>query len=290
MRRLASAAALLCALAVPPLSAQRAQTADVSATLDRVSEAVQTYFARAQSIICDETVRIQEIGADLLSGSSPARIVRNELRVSWQPAEDGETTAPPVVLRSLISVNGRPPRAKDQDKCFDPAASSPELLGELFLPENRAKFQVTGRPPGKVNGKRALVFDMVDLEKGPVFVEADENCAKFGKPGMTRSRVWVDAETYAVMRIEQSLTRPYDVTIPADRKTRRVARDLTVERSDHSITYKLVAFTDPDESILLPATFDTVQVLRNSAGSPRMRITSNFRNFRRFMTGGRIVQ
>jgi hypothetical protein len=53
--------------------------------------------------------------------------------------------------------------------------------------------------------------------------------------------------------------------------------------------YRRVTFSDPDESIMLPASMDTLTVIRN-AGTPRMRKTQNFRNYRRFMTGIRIVQ
>ena len=40
---------------------------------------------------------------------------------------------------------------------------------------------------------------------------------------------------------------------------------------------------------MLPATMSTVTVIRN-AGTPRLRTTQNFRNYRRFITGGRIVE
>jgi hypothetical protein len=55
-----------------------------------------------------------------------------------------------------------------------------------------------------------------------------------------------------------------------------------------SIRYKPVAFADPDETLLLPASIDSVTVIRNS-GVPRLRTTQTFANYRRYVTGGRLV-
>ncbi|MGC4085910.1 MAG: hypothetical protein QM736_28230 [Vicinamibacterales bacterium] len=288
MRRLGLAVALFVAAGTLSASAQRSAAPDVMDTVAHIGEYVQSYVSRAQSIICDEIVRVQELGYDLLGTSSPARVVVSELRVSWDAAPDGAMLAPQV-LRNLLTVNGRPPREKDLDRCFDPQASTPEMLGELFLPDNRSKFRFTARPSGKVSGRPALVIDVVDLQKGPVEMKATDDCVEFGKPGTMKWRVWVDPATYAVLRIDQSLNTLFDVTIPPNRKHRLPERDLLLERADTSVVYRQVTFTDPDETILLPATREAVQVIRNSP-SPRMRISSMYKNYRRFMTGIRIVQ
>lgn len=288
MRRLALIVSLALGLGATGASGQGKAPVDVSETVAKIGDYVQQYFSRAQSIIYDETVRVQYLGYDLMSLPEPPRTLVNELRVSWDAATNGGM-ASPVILRTPIKVNGRPPREKDRDKCFDPEASTPELLGSLFLPENRESFRYSGRPPGKLNGRPVVVLDAFEREQGQVWVESTEDCYKFGKPGNMKWRVWADAETLAVMRIDGSLTGFYDVTLPANRKERTPQRDITVERADVSIVYKPVRFTDPDESMLLPASRETVQVIR-SANAPRVRISSQYRNFRRFMTGGRIIQ
>jgi hypothetical protein len=282
--------ALVCAIVFGAVTAeaQKAPLANLEDTLTRVTAYLQDYFARAQSIVADETVRVQELGYDLLGASTPPRTLRNELRISWEPGEGGGITTPQV-LRDLISVNGRPPREKDRDRCFDPQAISPEILGSLFLPENRKQFSYKVGGNGKSNGRAAILLDIRDLETGPVEVESDENCSRFGKPGSTRWRAWIDAETYAVLRLDETLAMPYDVTIPANRALRTQRLDVMVERVDTTIVFKRVAFKDPDEFVMLPATRETVQVIRNSP-TPRMRTSYTYRNYRRFMTGGRIVQ
>ncbi|MGE3959450.1 MAG: hypothetical protein AB7H96_22235 [Vicinamibacterales bacterium] len=288
MRRLALLAALVLGLASPRLFAQKPPLPDVATTLDRVAAYLEAYFARAQSIVADETVRVQELNGDLLSAAAPPRILKNELRISWEPAPGGGISSPQV-LREPVSVNGRAPREKDQDKCFDPQAISPEILGSLFLPENRAQFTYRVTGTGRSNKRPAILLEIRDTDKGPVIVETNENCSRFGKPGSSRWRAWIDAETYAVLRLDESLAVAYDVTIPADRRLHTQQLEVTVERVDTSIVYRRVTFKDPDESVMLPASRETVQVIRNSP-TPRVRTSYTYRNYRRFMTGGRIVQ
>ncbi len=285
--RLAACVALLAGCLSVATSAQKAPPVDVDATVARVAEYVQHYFARAQSIICDETVRVQSLGYDLLGDQSPGRTLRSELRVSWEPDENGGLGTPQI-LRTLISVNGRRPRERDRDKCFDPQATSPEVLG-IFLPENQQQLTFKSAGRGKSNGRAALMIDVIDHEDGPVTVETNENCVRFGKPGGSWWRAWVDAETFAILRLDEHLSRPFDATIPADRKMGTPRIDAIIERVDTSITYRPVTFADPDETVLLPASKDTMQVIRNSP-SPRVRTTYTYRNYRRFMTSGRIVQ
>jgi hypothetical protein len=270
------------------LVAQKEPSITVEETLARVTEYLQGYLARAQSIICDETVRVQELGYDLLSSSFPARVLQNELRISWEPSEDGGISEPQI-LRNMISVNGRAPRPKDTDRCFDPKAISPEILSSLFLPENRTQFSFKVAGTGKSNGRQAIILEIRDTSTGPVEVSSDEHCSRFGKPGSSRWRAWVDAETFAILRLDESIVVPYDVTIPADKKLRTPRLNVTVERVDTTITYRRVEFKDPDETVMLPASRETVQVIRNSP-TPRMRTSYSYRNYRRFITAGRIVQ
>ncbi|HUR33511.1 MAG TPA: hypothetical protein VM032_06925 [Vicinamibacterales bacterium] len=287
MRRVAVCVALLLGGGSLTVTAQPKAAVDLSDTLARVAEYVQSYFARAQSIICDETVRVQALGYDLLSDLTPGRTLEHELRVSWEASADG-SLATPQVLRNLLRVNGRPPREKDRDKCFDPQATSPEVLG-IFLPENQKQltFRLANRT--RSGGRPAFLLEVRDREDGPVTVQANENCVRFGKPGGSWWQAWVDAETHAVLRLDEHLARPYDVTVPANPKLRTPRMDVMVERVDTSIVYRAVTFTDPDETVLLPASKESVQVIRNSP-SPRMRTSYTYRNYRRFMTSGRIVQ
>jgi hypothetical protein len=53
--------------------------------------------------------------------------------------------------------------------------------------------------------------------------------------------------------------------------------------------YRRATFTDPNETLMLPTTKQTMVVFRN-IGKDRVRTSQTFTNYRRFLTGGRVVQ
>jgi hypothetical protein len=287
MRRLALLAALLLGTDLAVVSAQKAPPVDVQGLLSHLADSVAAYYARAQSIICDESVWLQPLGSDLMSDSSPARRLLYELRISWEPPGDGGV-AEANVLRTLLRVNNRAPREKDRDACMDPKGTSPEPLA-MFLPENQGDYIFAAAGRGKVGSRPALMVDYRAKEIGPVTSTRKDDCFSIQLPGRTRGRVWVDEETTEVLRLDERLTGMVDVSVPPDPKRRGISELVVVERLDSSIVYRRVTFSDPDETVMLPASKETVTVIRN-AGTPRLRTTQSFRNYRRFITGGRIVQ
>ena len=96
---------------------QGAQSADdrpdLGALLARVADSVIDYYARAQSIMCLETVRLQSLGHDLMADSTPTRRLDYELRVAWDPAESGGKPEASVI-REIAAHSG----------CSHPAADA----------------------------------------------------------------------------------------------------------------------------------------------------------------------
>jgi hypothetical protein len=80
-----------------------------------------------------------------------------------------------------------------------------------------------------------------------------------------------------------------DVRIPKPLQKRGKPTDITYERMNSSVRYKRVAFTEPREELLLPASIETVQVHRSNTGVSRLRITQTFSKYRRFLTGSRLL-
>src|SRR5258705_13542987 len=100
---------LLICLAIVAVSAEvrsPAKAANLAGVLGRVADRLEEYYARAQSIICEEVVRLQPLGSDLLPDGSHVRELVYELRVSWEASADGQKPAAPTVLRHLITVDG----------------------------------------------------------------------------------------------------------------------------------------------------------------------------------------
>lgn len=293
MRRLALALALPLALyfAAAPLRGAEASAGDLDTVLRSVRAYLADYFARAQSIISDETVTIQAVGSDMMPEQLPVRVLRNELRVSWEPSPDSGVGSA-TVLRNLLSVNGRPPREKDRDKCFDPLATSPEILGELFPSQEQSMLKYKLVNSRKIRDRAALAIEIRDTETGPLKVSTrgeDDTCVTWSKPGAYWWRISVDAETYSILRLEEFSTGPLDVELPANRKLGLVARSIVMERTSSTTDYRMIRFSDPDELVMLPVSRQSVQMLRGVSGQ-NMRLSYSYRNYRRFMTGIRIVQ
>jgi hypothetical protein len=61
-----------------------------------------------------------------------------------------------------------------------------------------------------------------------------------------------------------------------------------MERWDSSIRFKRVSFEDPQETLVLPVSSSTLQITRG-AGTPRLRTSTQYQAYRRFITGGRIL-
>jgi hypothetical protein len=99
----------------------------------------------------------------------------------------------------------------------------------------------------------------------------------------------VDAGNHDVLRVERGLVGPVDVKVPAlIQRRHRLPSWVVIVREDVTIRYKTVAFSDPDEVMLLPESIDSFMVIRGGLASTRRNQT--FSDYKRFVTGGRVLQ
>jgi hypothetical protein len=135
-------------------------------------------------------------------------------------------------------------------------------------------------------------FATVDRRSKPELIEdpgGHEDCFDWIGHIATRGRIWVDAETYDVLRVERSLRGPVDVSVPwLIQRRYRLPGWVTIVRDDVTIRYRAVPFDDPDESLLLPESIHSFSVLRGGLRSTRRNQT--FTDYKRFVTDGRVVQ
>jgi hypothetical protein len=292
MIKLACAGAtFLMALGVCVSAEQRAHLIDLDGLLDRAAARVTEYFARAQSIVCLEKVSLQRLnfgwGAD-----GPARFVESELRLSWEPSPEDPTPKEARTLRQVLRVNGHPPRKKDSNNCTTPEQQDSEVQPlSILLPDSRVEhsFSYSGR--GVVEGREAVIVTFREKVKPSVdvsLVDDNENCISFDIDGGTQGKIWIDAETNEVLRLDRSLTGLVEIPLP--RKAQKIGLEhrWTMERWDSSIRFKPVKFDEPNETLILPVESTTLQVTRG-AGTPRLRTTTKYTSYRRFMTAGRLV-
>ena len=258
-------------------------TADTSVA--RVGDYVEKYYSRAQSIVVDEDVAIHNLGLDLRTEGFPRRLTY-EMRVEWDPDAPGDDQV--KVSRQLIAAYGRPPKRGDEPKCLDPRGTTPEPLAFL-LPEQREKFTFKAAGLTRIEGRAAMMIDYRSVKAEEPMMEWEEDCVHIELKGRARGRIWADPESAEILRLDDGMTGMVDINVPGKRQREWGTLYLTVERADTSIRYQRVQFTDPEETLLLPSSIDELTVIKGN-GTQRTRIVHTFRNYRRFVTGSRIVQ
>jgi hypothetical protein len=268
-------------------AAQPVAGAQLAETLARTARRVEDYYARARTLVSTERVRIQPLGTDLLPIGLGRRLLY-ELRVEWEPPAAGQPDGDAQVVRRLLSVNGRASRADGDPGCIDPSPVSPEPLA-IFRAAARHRYAFTWAGTSRTDGRDSVMLDYRHaMPADPEIVWKDE-CVSIDVPAKTLGRAWLDSETGEVLRLDERFDGQFDVPVPWKHQRAGSPALMTIIRNDTSIRYRRFAFSDPDETLLLPATIDTVSIIRN-AGSPRVRVTQTFSDYQRFRTDSRVVK
>ena len=265
---------------------------DVETVLARVGERIADYYRRAQNVICTEKTTVQPVGRDY-SPQGFARVTEYELRVETDT--DGDSLEAKVV-RELRRVNGKPPREKDKKDragCTDANPLSTEPLSFL-LPSHRSEYTFVSAGLGKGKDRNSLILEFVSAKpdgKGELSEDprGHADCFTWSLPVVVKGRVWVDASSYEVLRVEQRMAGMADLRVPAKlQRKHNLDNSVVVERHDTTIRYKTIPFQNPDEAMILPESIDTLIVVRGGLESMRSRQT--FTDYRRFLTAGRVVK
>jgi hypothetical protein len=274
-----------------------AQTTDVASVLARVGERVAEYYKKVQNIVCNEKSTVQPVASNMSTGFGGfARVTESELRIESETPGDGAGPAEATVVRTLLRVNGRPPREKDKHDaagCTDPNPLSPEPLAFL-LPANQGDYKFTFAGFGKGKESGAILIDFLSPgTRGDGKLVEDPNghddCFSWELPTAVKGRVWIDATTFDVLRVELHMVGPGSVRVSNEQQRKHMLPDyITIDRYDKTIRLKKAAFKDPDETMLLPESIESLILVRN--GLQSIRKEQRFTDYRRFLTGGRIVK
>jgi hypothetical protein len=268
---------LACALIVCGVDTRTQHSDDLARVLAGLAERTRLYYDRFVSIICTETVQIQNLSVNLAPVGRPRTTVY-ELSVSRDPTQKREGGF--RVERTLQSVNGRPARKNQRAECTDPKTGTPEPLGFLLASnQKRYRFALSdagGGPPGT----RAIDFTETPPER--VSVKWEGNCFE-ADGGGHQGRIWFDPETYDIFEAHVRLSKPFLVPLPDGFFGIRPA--IRVEKSETTLRFSRVAFQQPDEAVMLPASVETLHALR---GVPSLRIHQTLANYRRFLTESEI--
>jgi hypothetical protein len=265
---------------------------DMDEMLTRIADRIVEFYKRAQRVICIETSRVQPIDRTF-SSQGFARIVESELRVE---PEGGAVAGEARVVREVRKVNGRPPRDKDKnnrDGCTDPNPLSSEPLAFL-LPAHRSEYQFKAAGLAKERNRPAFRIDFASANRNsnPELIEdklGHDDCFDWSGHIAESGRIWVDAVTYDVLRVERSVGGPTSVRVPP-RIQRRHHLDnyVVIMREDTTIRYRTVAFSDPDETLLLPESIESLSILTGGLQSTRR--SQTYSEYKRFVGDSRVVE
>lgn len=265
---------------------------DVQALVARVGTRVAAYYRRAQRLICRETSTVLPIEPNW-SPVGMARTVESELHFELASiAGDADTN----LVRKVLLINGRPPREpgkKDTQGCTDPEPFSPASL-DFLLPAHQGEYRFTSVHEANRDGRAVLGIDFTSADSKSALTLREnprgiEGCYQMVGSVPARGRVWVDAETYDVTRVEQHIEGPVDIRVPWNMQRRDgLPNVVTLDRDDLTLDYKTIAFTEPAETLMLPGAIDELLLWRGAFQSTRR--TTRYSDYHRFLTNGRIVK
>lgn len=265
---------------------------NVDELLVRVGERIADFYARAKNVICIERSTVQAIDlANSLVGF--ARTVESELHVEGTGAE---TPGEAVFVRKVLKVNGRPPRErdrKDRAGCTDPNPLTAEPLAFL-LAAHRSEYQFTSAGVSRDRNRTALLIDFKSLDRrsSPVLIrdpDGRDDCFDWSGHIASRGRIWIDAATHDVLRVDRGTPGPVDVKVPVlIQRQYHLDPWVVIVRDDVTIRYGRVRFSDPDEVLILPESIAALIVVRGGLQSTRR--YQRFSDYRRFVTKGTVVE
>ena len=267
---------------------------EIDVLLARVAERIEMYYKRAQNIMCTEKTIVLPLSNNWQSAGMH-RVTEAELRVEAEGLSDGSGPPGPTFFRQLLKINGREPREKDKkdrSACLDPNPLTPEPIAFL-LPSRREGYTFTAKGSGKGKDARTLLIEYerraskkAELIEDP---QGREDCFDLSTPLSVKGRVVIDKDSYDVLRVEEHLAGLEELrTTRTQQRKYNFSPWITVDRIDVTTRYKIVSFKDPDETFLLPESIDTLEIYRGELLSHRTR--QEFTNYRRFVTGGRLVK
>ena len=163
----------------------------------------------------------------------------------------------------------------------------------FVLSSHRGDYRFTVVRTAREHDRPALVIDFTSPRRGDPILIKDEfghdDCFDWKGPLAVSGRLWVDAETHAVLRLERHLAGPTDVRVPPPlQRTFGFERWLTIDRDDLWIRFTEVTFTEPTEVLLLPESIESQTIIRSGLQSTRRRQV--FSDYRRFLTEGRVIK
>jgi hypothetical protein len=254
--------------------------------LERVGERVESYHQGLFSIAFTEVLRHEELRKDMTAKKSKEFVFETVVLREGVPGGDEDDYYPKSVRR-LKTVNGRQPKKGERAETYFAVAS----LGFL-LPKNRTtadEFSLEGEET--VGGRAALRVRMLRPGQGPPRVEWKRGW-RGGSFRVHAPRVlllWIDAETFDVLRLESHLAAPFEFDGPRAFGSFGPSRHFKYAAQDYSVSFRRRQFEGPEQTLLVPESAEMLRVIEG-ASRPRLRSTLRLSDYRRFRSDVNVVE
>lgn len=287
---------LLVALALLACAHVRAQEAGpakderLERILEKVGEGVAKYQAELFRIAFTETLRQEELSKEMTPKKSKELVF--DTIVAREALSEEEDDYYPKIVRRVRTIDGKPAkRANKRDAAAGTFVSSLMFL----LPQNRDKYRFTLEGEEQFEGRRAYRIRMLRSGEGPPRVEWKKQLIgmRFYVFAPTVNFLWVDAETFDVLRFESHLAEPFEFDSPRafGLGFGRIgpSRRLKYMVQDYAVNFRRERFKDPEQTLLVPVAAEWLRVIEG-ASKPRTRATLRFSDYRRFRSDVKIIE
>jgi hypothetical protein len=254
--------------------------------LERTGEGVAKYQAGLFSITFTETLRQEELRRDMTAKKSKEFVF--ETVVLRESLSDEEEDFYPKSVRRLKTVGGKPAKGgKGREPRY---GFNVQSLGFL-LPKNRKLFEFTLEGEETVGGRAAYRIRVLRPGQGEPRVEW-----RRGLVGMSFRAfapmvylVWVDAESFDVLRVESHLVAPFEFDSPRVFGAFGPSGHLRYTNEDYAASFRRQQFKDPEQTLLVPDAAEWLTVVEG-AGRPRTRAAIRFSNYQRFRSDVKVIE
>lgn len=241
------------------VSAQRIETSTLTDILQKTGQRVRQCTDGVVSVACSETARQEKLDDDLKTVKKKPTDLVYDFIVLRQPPGDAIKE-----LRELKLLDGTPATKDAKLPTPDPTAYTTAL--SILLSQNRPKYVFSLAGTGNIDGHEALFVDFSPAvrEHPEVTWQGDLFRLHFQSKGC----VFIDPATYDVLRIDTHLTEPFE--FDSSRANRRSwpfvtfgsSRKFKVELWDVTVRFGPISFLDPEQTLLLPQSAESIRVIR----------------------------
>lgn len=252
--------------------------------LEQVGEGVARYQAGLFSIAFSETLKREELREDMTAKRSKEYVF--DTVVLREPLSADEEDYYPKPVRRLKIIDGKPSKKRLGPEIDYFVAS----LGFL-LPKYRSRFQFTFEGEAIEAGRKLYRIRVLSPGEGEPRVEWQRRVVglRFRVVAPLVYTIWVDAETFDVLRLESHLVAPFEFDSPRTFGLFGPSQHFKYAAQDYFVSFRRQQFKDPEQTLLVPDSAEWLAVIEG-ASKPRTRATLRLYNYQRFRSDVKIIE